>query len=206
MQSWHEWAADNPLPEVCGIVGKGPSLDRWGRVKEQAPHFLVGLNEASTVIPVDAAHAIDLDVLSRFDEREFLRGHAVLVMPWHPHVANAPTDRDLLEWCGELTLLRRLYDADRLLWYNCETAAFKPDWLRSGPVADCKFFSVEAVLSLLGQAGCREVETLGIDGGATYATAFSHLTPLTNGWGSFDKQFSQIAAITAKYSMRVRSL
>jgi hypothetical protein len=63
-------------------------------------------------------------------------------------------------------------------------------------VVQVRFFSAEAVLNLLAQAGVRTVRSLGIDGGTNYSRAFDDLkdkTLLANGWKNFDRQFEGIA-------------
>jgi hypothetical protein len=59
-----------------------------------------------------------------------------------------------------------------------------------------RFFSAEAALNLLVEAGAREIRTLGVDGGASYSASFTDLeqtTLLANQRSSFDVQFGEFA-------------
>jgi len=135
---------------------------------------------------------IDLDVVDACGEALLHQaGHVVL--PWYPHVANAPGARPLPDLLGTHSILRRLAAERRLLWYDLRTA---PRRHGPGPVVDASFFSAEAAVSLLALAGVRRVRSLGVDGGAGYSADFEDLadrTLLANGQPGFDLQFQGIA-------------
>lgn len=189
--SWFRTSAPD-VEEPWLILGKGPSFDR--RVDHDLSRFrLMSLNHAVREQTVDVAHAIDLDVIDAC--ADVLSCNArFLVMPWIPHVKNRPGAANLAEIAHGHPLLRQMQNENRLLWYNLSTAP-----VRNGdsPVIPVKFFSAEAALNLLAQAGVRTIRSLGVDGGKAYSTRFQDLsktTRLANGRSSFDRQFESIAA------------
>jgi hypothetical protein len=56
-------------------------------------------------------------------------------------------------------------------------------------------------LNVLGEMGVKKVRSLGIDGGGSYGTEFSGMTPLENGRPSFDAQFREIEDIVRERDM-----
>ena len=173
------------------ILGKGPSFALRDRYDLGAYHLL-SLNHAVREQPVLLAHMIDLDVVDACGEG-LLGQAAYVVLPWYPHVKNAPGTRSLDELRASHPLLRRLASEGRLLWYDLSTA---PRRHGPGPVVQATYFSAEAAVSLLALAGVRRVRSLGVDGGAGYSMDFEDLTRrtlLANGHPEFDLQFRGIA-------------
>jgi hypothetical protein len=173
------------------ILGKGPSFAQRARF-DLSGYALLSLNHAVREQPVQLAHMIDLDVVTACGAA--LLSHAeYVVLPWYPHVQNAPGARSLDELAPDHELLRRLAEHGRLLWYDLSTA---PRRYGPGPVVQATYFSAEAALNLLALAGARVVRSLGVDGGAGYSTHFEDLarrTLLANGQPAFDLQFAGIA-------------
>jgi hypothetical protein len=151
------------------------------------------LNHAIREQPARVAHIIDVDVLETcagaFESAERV------VLPWVPHCANKPGDKDLSQLVNEPGVIRELHREGKLLWYNLSTASrAKPN----SPVVPVHYFSAEAALGLLAAANVKAVRSLGIDGGKSYSNEFQDLTDktlLANGRSSFDKQFEAIAQI-----------
>lgn len=193
MRSFFDWFAASGLKpdEPWLVLGKGPSFSLRDRY-DLSPYRKLSINHAVREQPVDVAHIIDADVVT--DCADVLESRAgVVVLPWIPHVRNAPGERTLEELTRENEVLRRLDAQGRLLWYNLGTAKTVRD---GSPVVPVKYFSAEAVLNLLTAAGVRTVRSLGIDGGSTYSPAFDDLkdrTLLANQWKTFDLQFAQMA-------------
>jgi hypothetical protein len=175
------------------VLGKGPSFDR--RADHDLTRFgLMSLNHVVREQAVDVAHAIDLDVIDACADA-LIRNARVLVMPWVPHVRNRPGTSTLEQLAGQHDVLRRLRQEGRLLWYNLSTAS---EHREGSPVIPVRFFSAEAALGLLAEAGVSTVRSLGVDGGNAYAAQFRDLadtTRLANGRSSFDRQFESIAAV-----------
>lgn len=162
------------------VVGKGPTSDRLPPIEENT--LVVTLNHACKIIRPQIAHFVDWAAFE--DCRSYLNNDMLIVMPWRPHIKFKATEK---------TLLDLITFGDRsLTWtaYNATTSKLpKQEGL---PTALLKAFSVTAVFDLLGQAGIHTVTTVGVDGGTTYANAFSEYKPLTNGQKSFDTQTSII--------------
>jgi hypothetical protein len=173
------------------ILGKGPSFALRERYDLSRFHLL-SLNHAVREQAVLLAHMIDLDVVDACgealpDQAEYL------VLPWYPHVRNAPGARSLEDLVPGHPVLRRMAGQGRLLWYDLSTA---PRRFGPGPVVRATYFSAEAAVNLLGLAGVRQVRSLGVDGGAGYSADFEDLarrTLLANGQPGFDLQFQGIA-------------
>lgn len=194
--AWFSAQADMLQSRPWLVLGKGPTFSRL-KDEDVSGYFLVGLNHVVRETPVKLAHAIDIDVIASC-EAVLERNAEYVVMPWRPHVDNRPGERTLADWIGQMPVLQRLSDAGRLLWYNASTSA-----ARSGfTVVPVKYFSVEAAINLLAMAGVRRIRSLGVDGGATYSSEFSGVgTLLANGRGSFNKQFTQIAAAILEHGL-----
>jgi Glycosyl transferase family 8 len=192
LQHFFDWAAeqiDRERPWL--ILGKGPSFQLRSRY-DLSQYDLMSLNHAVREQPVRLAHMIDFDVAEACGE--VLHGNAgFVVLPWFPHVRNRPGARSLEELLPESTILRRLETEGRLLWYDLSTAARRHG---PGPVVRATYFSSEAALSLLAQAGVARVRSLGVDGGASYSSEFDDLTQstlLANGRPDFNLQFQGFA-------------
>jgi len=189
--AFDEWARCNAIAEDCWIiVGKGPTSAKLATLDTSA-HRVMTLNHAIRQIDAHVAHAIDLDVLTSLTDIEINRARFWL-MPWVPHVANRPGPDDLQACIAKIPVLARLAREGRLLWYNASTAGTGNP---AQPVVPVRFFSAEAALNVLALSGVRHVRTLGVDGGRTYAPAFSDVsaTLLANRRSSFDRQFESIA-------------
>jgi hypothetical protein len=195
MRSFFDWLDAHPELRVRPwlMLGKGPSYARLGEFDISGFETL-SLNHVVREGPVTAAHIIDIDVVHDCADA-LLANTRVVVMPWQPHRKNWHAGRTLDEWADELPVLTRLRAEGRLAWYNLGTGNSPR---ASSPIVPVKYFSAEAALGLLGQAGVREVRSLGIDGGATYSAAFQDIagkTRLSNGWQNFDVQFERFPQI-----------
>jgi len=194
MRSFFEWfqaeGMDPNRPWL--ILGKGPSFSK--RMEYDLTQFnTLSLNHAVREQQVTVAHMIDFDVINACGET-ILDNAQFLVVPWVPHLNNGPGPENLAELRHINPILRRMDEQDRLLWYNLSTARKRKHG--NSPIVHVKFFSVEAALNLLTQAGVRRIRSLGIDGGATYSSEFNYLrdkTLFSNSRESFDVQFRVIA-------------
>lgn len=193
MKSVFEWLSERPFltSRPWLILGKGPSFSKLSRF-DTAAFSSLALNDAAREARVDIAHAIDIQVIERSGDA-IAANAGVLVMPWHPHVNFNAGAATLEEHARTLTVLKRLDDEGRLLWYNLSTTN---SHFPGSPVVSARFFSAEAAINLLVSAGVRKIRSLGVDGGATYSASFRDLNSkslLANGRPNFDKQFEEIA-------------
>lgn len=192
MEHFFEWFRRQHHPERPWLIlGKGPSFGLRSRF-DLTGFDLLSLNHAVREQRVRLAHMIDLDVVDACGE-VLLEQAGHVVLPWYPHVHNVPGSQSLAELVPSHPLLRRLADADRLLWYDLSTAARRHG---PGPVVQATYFSAEAAVGLLALAGARRVRSLGVDGGVGYSADFEDLTRetlLANGQPGFDLQFQGIA-------------
>lgn len=193
MQSFFSWFANAfaNKEQPWLILGKGPSFSKLPDF-DISSFGTISLNHAVRERPVDIAHIIDFDVVDQCGE-SLLHNARVLVMPWHPHVHNKSSPETLEDMVCSNSILFRLKNEGRLLWYNLSTAK---DHRVDGPVVRVRYFSAEAALNLLAAAGVRQVRSLGVDGGASYSFRFDDLkdkTLLANSRTSFDDQFQEIA-------------
>ena len=198
MQSFFEWFKERGFnaEEPWLILGKGPSFAKRHQYDLSQFHT-ISLNHAAREQPVTVAHVIDADVLQ--DCGEAIEQNAgVLVMPWTPHFNNVATEVTLEDLFDKIALLRKLNEEGRLLWYNLFTALVARE---GSPIVPVRWFSAEAVLSLLAMSGARQVRSLGVEGGTTYSGEFADLenkTLLANGHEGFDRQLPEIAKILVR--------
>ncbi len=193
MRSFFDWLrSEGPDPAPWLILGKGPSFDlRHGH--DLRSFRLLSLNHVVRELPVDVAHMIDIDVVTACADAITTQAK-VLVMPWVPHVKNQVGEKTLADWLADLPVLRELDAQGRLLWYDLRTASQRHG---TDPVVRATYFSAEAALDLLAQAGVAKVRSLGVDGGAAYGNAFDDLkdvTRLNNGHPTYNLQFQGFAA------------
>ena len=192
MQHFFDWFAQHGNPDRPWLIlGKGPSFGLRTRF-DLSGYNLLSLNHSVREQPVLLAHMIDLDVVDACGEA-LLRQAGHVVLPWYPHVENAPGAHSLEQLVPGHPLLRQLAGEGRLLWYDLSIA---PRRHGPGPVVQAACFSAEAAVSLLALAGVRRVRSLGVDGGAGYSADFEDLTRqtlLANGQPGFDLQFQGIA-------------
>ena len=193
MKSFFDWysvrfAAD----ERWLILGKGPSFSRLADLDHRSMRLL-SLNHVVRERRVDVAHIIDVDVIDACGEA-LVENAGVVVMPWIPHANQLAGEKTLEEVAAAHPILARLDTEGRLLWYNLSTGRRRQR--RGSPLVRVRFFSAEAALNLLVEAGAREIRTLGVDGGASYSASFTDLeetTLLANQRSSFDQQFGEFA-------------
>ncbi|MDQ3755080.1 MAG: glycosyltransferase [Acidobacteriota bacterium] len=205
MQSFFEWYDSGKIDpaKTWLILGKGPSYSKR-HAYDLSEFNLLSLNHAVREQPVAVAHMIDYDVVDACADK--LEQHAgVLVMPWVPHVESRRGERNLRELLAENETLQRMDRQGRLLWYNLHVHGYDPqarDLLHlDSPPVTTRYFSAEAAVNLLVQAGARSIRTLGVDGGTTYSGTFDDLkdtTLLNISHNSFDKQFREILRTVMK--------
>jgi hypothetical protein len=175
------------------ILGKGPSFRKY-RPDFAGQYHVMALNHVAREVACDVALMMDIDVFEACGE-EIAANAKYLMLPWRPHIDLKPTDATLLDLLPQMPRLRDLANEDRLVIFNAETARnFEP--FPGEPVTPIKFFSAEAGLNVLADNGVREIRTLGVDGGATYADSFRDLNDVTlliNGRDNFDRQFRMFA-------------
>lgn len=187
------------------IAGKGPTLDKVSRDPTIVAFYkIMTLNHAVKVMPfADIAHIIDIEVLDDAKTALALDGPKYLAMPWYPHVNQRPKLGYSLPWFVERkTILKRLFEKGRLLWYNlsscpdrCPYVVEKSRLWTHRPI-HAQYFSAEAAFDLLSQAGAEVIHTIGIDGGSDRSAAFADI-PFDNPHGTYDAQFHNIEAMAA---------
>jgi hypothetical protein len=212
MQNFFEWFAANKehYQKPWLILGKGPSyayIDQY----DLNSFFTVSLNHVIKLQKVTVAHAIDFDVVESCAQ-EIDANAQFLVLPWHPHFANRPTDKNLADIVEENKFVHKLSKEGRLLWYHkvgrpIEESDVKNNLKKNPlqfPEVPVLYFSAEAVVNLLGIAGAKIIRSLGVDGGTTYSNNFKDLadkTLLANGQSSFDLQFKSISKAIMKLNI-----
>jgi hypothetical protein len=186
------WASKNELNNKPWLIlGKGPSFRKFAGVDAGKFHVLA-LNHVVREVKCDAALMMDFDVFESC-RSAILENARFVLLPWRPHFAFRPTGRTLADMTRDDADLARLSREGRLVVFNAQTGRDYPP-LPGEPIISIKFFSAEAALNILADNGVRNVRTLGIDGGASYADTFRDLnekTLLANGRTHFGKQFEQ---------------
>jgi len=203
--TWWKWITAETDRRPWLLLGKGPTFCRVKRV-DLHKYNLLGLNHVCREQAVDVTHIIDLEVLADVPLDNLLACECV-VMPWRPHLDNTVDGRCLPELVAAgskpaaphcLQALAAIHEAGLLRWYNLAPGGEPHDPPEShGRPVGVRYFSGEAAANLLLAAGRRELCTLGIDGGKSYASDFGDLTPLANGRKNFDQQITELRKIAA---------
>lgn len=199
--NWFDWFDLRCGEKPWLVVGKGPTFARAHEVDWDRYHVLA-LNHAMTKSPALVGHAIDIEVVDHLGE-SILEVPRV-VMPWLPNVNCKPSKTTLDEHLKTRPHLARLAAKRRLHWYNSDQAPNK--LRRRGPLVRVRYFSAVAAVNLLAASGVRQIFTLGVDGGSSYAPDFDKKTLLVNGRDSFDVQFKEIRQTEKSRGVKVTPL
>jgi hypothetical protein len=185
------------------VLGKGPSFSNiHAKPRIDSPLFCLNHAVAGLQHVTHDVDCIDVEVLEECGAAIDLRAQ-YLVMPWRPHRRFVSASDTLADLVSQIPLLRSLSEDGRLLWYDLA----RGDSPITGPFdVLARYFSSEAAIGILAQAGVKSILTAGIDGGTDYAREFTSLTPLTNGRASFDDQFDCIEAIVDQYALDLKPL
>jgi hypothetical protein len=185
------------------VLGKGPSFSELNSYSTD-DYKLLGLNHVVCKQKLDLLHAIDIEVIEDCSEA-ILENAKHVVVPWIPHVGYrpfpflnkvrfSPSKKTLEDYCQDIVVLKILQSEGRLLWYNlCTSTRVRTT---NSPTVRVFGFSSTAAINLLSLAGIKKIRSLGVDGGNTYSSSFSHLrdkTLLIAGQQNYDSQFQEIA-------------
>jgi hypothetical protein len=182
------------------VLGKGEGYSKV-QTTNLSEYQIVGLNHTVCKQQVLFGHCIDLDVL----ENQFVQNCKYAILPYHPHIDCKVTTKTLPELVKKNKFLAKLDEEGKLLWYNCSTWKGFPQ-NPAFPLIEARYFSSEAMFNILGRAGVKNIFTLGIDGGYTYASEFQHLKPLSNGRESFNEQFPRLKRICKDFNISWKQL
>lgn len=192
MQNFGNFLKNNELPKKEWLViGKGPSFSGIRQI-DTSVFNTIALNHSINDIQADFSHAIDIDVIldcadSIYSNSKFL------IVPLFPHINNRPTDKTIKDFFSQNKKLKAIDEEGRLIYYNSSTSPLSDE---KNPIIPVRYFSADAVISLLAYSGFKKIRTIGVDGGSKYSEDFSNLnkkTLLSNGQKNFDSQFKAIA-------------
>jgi hypothetical protein len=198
------------------VLGKGPSFARHAGL-DLSRYAVMGLNHVCRERPVDVTLCNDLEVLKEAGDAVLKQG-GTLILPWYPHVGFKPQKDRSLDRCltsdnvddSVRLCLGRLKNAGRLAYFRSSRSTRLPHPAGAGRDAGktvvVRYFSAVAAFNLLGAAGARQVDTLGVDGGKEYAPVFQDQQPLRNGQPNFDVQFREIKVSVELYRLKHRRL
>jgi hypothetical protein len=191
----HVLTRTHPLPWL--VLGKGPTSDRYAGLGDH-PYHVLTLNHACRVPGVVAlAHFTDWGTFAQC-AAELADRRVTACLPWRPHVNYKAGERTLPELAADLP------SCPPLVSYNATTSGLPKE--RGLNTVRLRFFSSVAAFNLLGQAGIRQVASLGVDGGTGYGRAFDASKILANGRRSFDDQEAEIRRACREFKMKWRRL
>jgi hypothetical protein len=180
------------------IAGKGPTLALIDKYLDPSEP-IISLNHACELVLPRIAHFTDLQALLDCEE-VVLASEFFVVVPAFPHISGAPTKLNILELASAHSIISELIVQDRLFVY---AGSNSPNLWRL-PEFELRYFSVEPAYQLACLLGARLVNTIGIDGGSSYATSISNQGKrrlLENGQQSFDKQFVQLEKLQLQHGI-----
>lgn len=189
------WIKLNPVSKPWLVVGKGPTFDCINKVNLN-DYTVIGLNHVMFQIPCKFGHAIDLDVYDTCDE--FKCEH--LITPWEPHINFVPGGKSLID-----LMLESKLGHSSVLYYNSSRTKNK-SLKTEGPTVKVRHFGSVGVMNLLAMSSCKEIFTIGIDGGNRYSSVFDSANLLANGRKSFHAQFSEFSETTKVYGTKITPL
>lgn len=179
------------------ICGKGPSFNPVYANKES--YNLLTLNQVVREVDTEFCHIIDSEVLR--DVGDIIEKRAkYLVMPYHPHIGHRADLRMTLQRMIDFNwypVLKKMADQGRLLAYNLSTI---PVTKSPSPVVEARWFSAEAAVSIIANMGCKEIRTLGVDGGYDQSKTFIDLKNHNTDRG-YDRQWAGIRRLIAKHNL-----
>ena len=185
------------------LLGKGPSFETRDRF-DLSRYTTIGINHVAREMPVDVTSIVNHEVLGDCGA-ELARNSRYLLMPRFPHSIPGDYGPGLETYFQAHPFLERLSREGRLIWYNISSDPLPPDpHCREPFVVQNGRFSVSILFNLLGALGAHQVRTLGIDGGRSYAPAFSDMEAsrkLANGIASYDYQFEDMMGTVKRYGL-----
>lgn len=183
------------------IAGKGPTLASIDENLDPSEP-IISLNHACELVPSSIAHFTDLEALLDC-EKVVLDSEFYVVVPAFPHISGAPTKLNVLNLASEHNVVSQLIFKDRLFVY----AGSNSPNLWKLPEFELRYFSVEPAYQLACLLGARQINTIGIDGGSSYASSISTRGKrrlLNNGQQSFDKQFLQLERLQLRHGIPIK--
>lgn len=178
------------------VLGKGPSLTRETFERHRPGACVFGINQTVRTFDCDVAFFIDIEPFQE-SRAELLASQASVILPWHPNQRtrirsrSKPMSENLEELCKVDDTLRQLREQGRLYYFH----TFFDGRRNAKNVFPPNLVSLSALLQILADAGVREAQTLGVDGGKSYSTSLqgSLFTQLRRG---YDKQFPILRRIS----------
>jgi len=179
------------------ILGKGPTFSKTSSA-DLSVYNVFTLNDAvREYSEVDIAHFIDFDAFERCSDA-IEENAKFILLPWFPHFKNKAGKLSICKLAETNAVISSLIKQGRLLWYDLSSSK-----VRHGlyPTIHAQFFSAEAALSILAEAGVKSIRSLGVDGGTNYSCEFSDLEKislLSNKHSKFDRQFESFSEIISR--------
>ena len=193
------------------VIGKGPSFSELPSLN-LSKYYSIALNHAVIKVPsVDYVHVADLDVFEKIEDC-LMTNTTSLVSPYFLHNKNSPDAAFSVDKLAEIAnkphhnLFKHLVKSKRITTYASSLSKSLGRKPELGRAIHVRYFSSVAVVNLLCACGVKDITLIGIDGGSTYASQFSDLTPLTNGRKSFDVQFREIAISTRRHKLDLKRI
>lgn len=181
------------------IVGKGPSFSKCN-VIDFTQVYSISLNDSvRNLNGVSIAHFVDYEAFTRC--WPYLDNADIVLLPRFPHFENRSGARSLSDLVLTDKYLCQLLRDGRLFQYDLSTASTVDS---SKPIISATYFSAEAALGVLAEAGVRKIRTIGVDGGKSYSSYFSDLKAvslLKNGQADFNRQFDIFPKLIRKYNL-----
>lgn len=191
------------------IIGKGPSysyIDQY----DLNQYTTISLNHVIKTLQVDFAHLIDFDVFEEC-QNEIYTHAKYLILPLYPNLHQRYGKTSLVNLLTSYPVLKKLNDENRLLYYEHRMNALQRriPWLRGKNTIVARYFSAEAVVSILTKMGVKQIYLIGVDGGRTYSQKFDEYrgqTLFKNGHQSFTLQFKYIRKMIMDSQTQLKEL
>ena len=175
------------------LIGKGPTFNLKDKIL-LSKYFTICLNHSIRETKCNAVSIIDVDVIRECEE-DIYNNSDVLIVPWRLHDKDnnyLPGKKTLLDYAKEIPRLNDLIHEDRVYCYNASSSTIhKLDNNSAFDEYPVYINNGDSMYSALLLNDIKNVYSIGMDGGKTYSSTFSDLTPMENGQ-SFDRSINQI--------------
>jgi hypothetical protein len=182
------------------IVGKGPSLGCFQDVDAE-PSRTISINHA--IQQVDAGLALFVDIEALLDcHAALLERPRIVLVPYWPHIEGIPTSEDIESLGSNNRVVREILERNSVFAFDTSNAKKAG----TGPRIEIRYFSSEPAYQIASILGASEVRLFGIDGGSSYSQHLDASVQLNNlrfGQESFDLQWGQLDALSARHGIPI---
>lgn len=179
------------------LIGKGNSFDLVDKIL-LSNYFSISLNHVVKNIKTNAVSIIDIDVVRDCGDSIY-NNVEYLMIPYYPHENCKPNKKNIVDYGGEIPVLKKMLDEGRVYAYNASSSKLlNLSDHKDLPNHNVYFNNGDSVFGMFAENGIKKIYTIGIDGGDDYHNNFDKKTLGKNG-RTFDDSINLIKNLSKEY-------